>query len=256
MLSFLKKSYYIIKNYGFKDFFKRVSKKVKKFFYPCFKFLFFFLSFIKIKKIYKNSNLEQSLEKIFNLSFFIPNQVKSEVLELLSSLQKEKPKYILEIGTGNGGMLFLFSLIADSRAKIISIDLPSGKFGGGYVVWRIPFYKSFRKENQKVYLLRKDSHKEETLKKIEAILNNQKLDLLFIDGDHTYEGVKKDFKMYGSLVRKNGLIVFHDIVPGPEENIGGVPEFWKEIRKNYQSQRIEIVRNWDQNGYGLGIITA
>ncbi len=256
MFSFIKKPYYTIKNYGFKDFFKKLLKKVKKSLFLCFKFLLPFLSLIKIKKIYKNFDLEQSLEEIFNTPFFVPNQVKSEILELLSLLQKEKPKYVLEIGTENGGMLFLFSLIADARAKIITIDLPGGRFGGGYPLWKIPFYKSLRKENQKIYLLREDSHEEKTLKKVKTILSNQKLDLLFIDGDHTYEGVKKDFKMYSSLVRKKGLIVLHDIVPGPEENVGGVPKFWKEIRKNYQSQGIEIVENWSQNGYGLGVIIA
>jgi hypothetical protein len=30
------------------------------------------------------------------------------------------------------------------------------------------------------------------------------VDFLFIDGDHTYEGVKKDFEMYSPLVRREG----------------------------------------------------
>jgi hypothetical protein len=48
---------------------------------------------------------------------------------------------------------------------------------------------------------------------------------LFIDGDHTYEGVRRDFEMYSPLVRKGGIIAFHDIYPGPEESVGGVPKF-------------------------------
>ena len=34
------------------------------------------------------------------------------------------------------------------------------------------------------------------------------LDLLFIDGDHSYEGVRQDYKMYSKLVRDGGLIAF------------------------------------------------
>jgi len=34
------------------------------------------------------------------------------------------------------------------------------------------------------------------LKKIKAILRDKKVDFLFIDADHSYEGVKKDFEMY------------------------------------------------------------
>jgi predicted O-methyltransferase YrrM len=43
----------------------------------------------------------------------------------------------------------------------------------------------------------------------------KRLDFLFIDGDHTYEGVKQDFEMYTPLVRKGGLVAMHDIVPPP-----------------------------------------
>jgi len=31
-----------------------------------------------------------------------------------------------------------------------------------------------------------------------------------------------------------------------------VPEFWKEIKTNYKY--LEIVKDWNQGGYGIGII--
>jgi len=37
-----------------------------------------------------------------------------------------------------------------------------------------------------------------------------KIDFLFIDGDHTYEGVKKDFDLYSTILSDNGLICIHD----------------------------------------------
>ena len=37
------------------------------------------------------------------------------------------------------------------------------------------------------------------------------LDLLFIDGDHSYEGVKADWDAYKSLLRPGSIVVFHDI---------------------------------------------
>ena len=89
------------------------------------------------------------------------------------------------------------------------------------------------------------------LKEVEKILNGRKVDFLFIDGDHTYEGVKKDFEMYASLV-KQGIIAFHDIAPGPKEYGGDVPDFWKEIKGNFPYK--EIVQDWNQGGYGIGII--
>lgn len=37
-----------------------------------------------------------------------------------------------------------------------------------------------------------------------------KIDVLFIDGDHSYEGVKKDFELYSKLLSENGVILLHD----------------------------------------------
>jgi cephalosporin hydroxylase len=73
-------------------------------------------------------------------------------------------------------------------------------------------------------LIEGDSHKEATLKKLKQYLNNKKVDFLFIDGDHTPAGCMQDYKMYGPLVRKGGLIAFDDINNRPKEA-------WQEIKK-------------------------
>jgi len=173
-------------------------------------------------------------------------------MELLKILARYKPWTILEIGTAYGGTLFLFTRVASSDARIISIDLPGGQFGGGYPEWKIPLYESFALHNQRIYLIREDSHKSSTTRIIEKILDGESLDFLFIDGDHTYDGVKKDFEIYGRYVRKNGIIAFHDIVPGPSESVGGVPRFWNEIK--HQFDYVELVKNWKQGGFGIGVI--
>jgi predicted O-methyltransferase YrrM len=36
------------------------------------------------------------------------------------------------------------------------------------------------------------------------------LDFLFIDGDHAYDSVLKDWELYSTLIKKNGLVAFHD----------------------------------------------
>lgn len=53
-----------------------------------------------------------------------------------------------------------------------------------------------------------DSHHPNTLKV--AAEYCQQYDMVMIDGDHSYHGVKKDYEMYASLVRVGGLLVFHD----------------------------------------------
>lgn len=250
MSEILKKSVKIIRDEGMISFIKKVASRIlEPFLIP--------YAIYKLQKEKENINkLEDFVDLAFNFKAcglnIVPSQIRKEITKLLKILQKLKPRNILEIGTAKGGTLFLFSQIADPCAKIISIDLPGGKFGGGYSKWKIPLYKSFASNKQKIYLIRDDSHKKQSLEKIKRILNGEKLDFLFIDGDHTYEGVRKDFEMYGSLVKKDGIVAFHDIVPGSKEYVGGVPKFWKEIKKKYKHK--EIVKDWKQKGFGIGVI--
>ena len=206
-------------------------------------------------------NRDRTFKKYVDFAFKYLNkpipfqQVYNEILEFAKMLDKIKPTFVLEIGTAGGGSLFLISRAASDNASIISIDLPGGEgLGGeGYPAPRIPLYKSFAKSGQKIHLLTVDSHSPEALEKVKTILNGAELDLLFIDGDHSYEGVKKDFETYYPLVRKGGKIAFHDIVPSSRVHKScKVQKFWEEIKHRYKYS--EIVADWDQGSSGIGII--
>ena len=182
-----------------------------------------------------------------------PLQVRSELIGLTQLMADIRPERALEIGTCGGGTLFLLCKQAAARATIISIDLPRDRFGFGYSTVRIPLYKRFAGENQNLHLLRADSHSADTLACVKNILQEKPLDYLFIDGDHSYEGVRKDFEMYAPLVKRAGTVAFHDVVPHPLGWSEGVPRFWQEMKGQYPSR--EIVTS-QTNGYGIGIITT
>lgn len=97
-----------------------------------------------------------------------PLQVKEEITELLKILAKHRPRFILEVGTSGGGTLFLFTRMATSDATLISVDLSTG-----YSELKIPYYESFALHDQRIYLLRMDSHKETTLHLINRILGGR-----------------------------------------------------------------------------------
>ena len=80
-----------------------------------------------------------------------------------------------------------------------------------------------------------------------------KIDFLFIDGDHSYEGVKKDFELYSSIVNDNGIIVIHDTDSNYEESLivsedakkdhyrfDGPSKFIKELEKNQSYNLINL----------------
>jgi len=181
-----------------------------------------------------------------------PAQIKEELESLMEILEQKKPKKILEIGTGSGGTLYLFTRVADPNALLISIDLPGGTFGGGYPQWKDRYYKSLAVNHQTIHLIRGDSHSLTTLQTVDHLLNKSLVDFLFIDGDHRYEGVKTDFEIYSRLVGKDSLIVLHDIAPGPEEKVGGVPIFWNHVKDRFRY--VEFVKDWKQGGWGIGVL--
>jgi len=206
----------------------------------------------KMRRLYGRP-IEESLDFAFNEcpGFIGPMQKRSEITKLLAEVSKSKPKRILEIGTANGGTLFLISKAAPADALMVSLDLPGGRFGGGYPAWKIPIYKMFANGRQKIKLVRADSHRPESLENVRAALGG-KADFLFIDGDHTYEGVKKDFEMYRTLVKEGGTIALHDIVPHPRETGCNVFDFWKELRESHDHR--EFVENWKQKSCGIGLV--
>jgi predicted O-methyltransferase YrrM len=85
------------------------------------------------------------------------------------------------------------------------------------------------------------------------LFDNDPIDFLFIDGDHTYEGVKADFRDYASLVRPGGVIAFHDILPRPDLPNIQVNRFWSEVREKYDTREL-IGPEGSGRKIGIGLI--
>jgi len=185
-------------------------------------------------------------------------QKLSELSSLISLLKRKKLHTIVEIGTGKGGTLYAWCKMAEPDAVIVSIDLPGGPFGGGYSIKEMQKISKYKKKNQKLYMLRKDSQKKTTKDRVVKILKGREIDFLFIDGDHKYSGVKKDWKLYSPLVKRNGLIVFHDILFHPKVLKCKVDRLWKEIKYKYRHK--EFIDKYDDRGWGqwggIGVIVV
>jgi cephalosporin hydroxylase len=182
--------------------------------------------------------------------FFWMIQIPSEIKWLLGKVDQIKPRVVVEIGTKMGGTLFLFTKVSSRNSSVISIDFPDGH-GGGYSKAREAFYKSFTQHQQQINLIKGDSHSLNTLDQLKSVLQGQPIDFLFIDGDHSYEGVKLDYEMYSPLVRAGGLIAFHDNKPTASNSWSGVIPFWAEIKNTTKSS--EFFGQEDEWG-GMGII--
>lgn len=180
-----------------------------------------------------------------------PFQVRQEFESLLDVVKRLEPARVLEIGTARGGTLFLFTRVAAANARLVSVDMPGGRFGGGYPRSYGRLYRASARDDQTVDLIRADSHSPATRAAVVKKLGSS-VDFLFIDGDHTYDGVRQDFEMYEPLVRRGGVIAFHDIVEGPPDDVGGVPQFWSEVRERHEAE--EFIQDRQQGGLGIGVI--
>lgn len=179
----------------------------------------------------------------------VPIQTPLEIEQLYLTVCDLKPRRVLEVGTAEGGTLYLWIQAATADATIISVDLPGGRFGGGYPECRTALYEAFTRTEQTLHLLRADSHDPRTVEQVRQILADEPVDLLFIDADHTYEGVKTDFLQYSPMVRRGGLIAFHDICPSPDPETQ-VERLWVQIRSRYDVK--EFVHP-DRYGRKIGI---
>ena len=182
---------------------------------------------------------------------FTPSQVREEISGFLKLLAQRPPKTVMEVGTEKGGTFFLLARVSAPDAFLLTLDLPVGQYSS-YPAWRENLYRGFARDRQRIELVRTDSHDPRTLETVRRLLGGRALDLLFIDGDHSYDGVKKDFEMYSPLVAKGGTIAFHDIVDGAEASVGGVPKFWRELKAT--RRHLEFVKSWQQGGWGIGVL--
>lgn len=190
-----------------------------------------------------------------------PLQIRGEFRRLMEIVQTARPKIVVELGTAMGGTLFCFARAAHPTATLISLDLPSSQ--GGYLEWKKPLLEAFALPGQRIHLLKEDSHRPETFAKVKNILGPRAIDFLFIDADHSYKGVKKDYELYLPLMSPEGLIAFHDIVPSyltrydVETSVGivEVARFWEELKASLPEETYEeIIQDPDQDARGIGVL--
>ena len=79
----------------------------------------------------------------FGDGFLKPLQVRSELQRALEEIEALKPRFVMEIGTAMGGTFFLLARAAAKDAYLVSLDLPGGRWGGGYSNWKTWVYRRF-----------------------------------------------------------------------------------------------------------------
>lgn len=191
-----------------------------------------------------------SLLQLASTEFGI-TQVHSEITGLLERLRTLKPETVIEIGTHKGGNSFLFCHALPTVKRVIGVDLcvqNSPKLI--YLARPGQVYRALHGNSQTIHMKRS----------VQRQLGGRPVDFLFIDGDHSYKGVRTDFELYSPLVRPGGIVAMHDIVPDHRTCYGlntgcysgEVYQLWGELKQHYHC--VELIDNADQDGFGIGLI--
>ncbi|MCX7712683.1 MAG: class I SAM-dependent methyltransferase [Chthoniobacterales bacterium] len=173
-------------------------------------------------------------ERFFTAS---TNLVDSFCLALFAKkFAKEK---ILEIGTSFGETALTFALNSPENCVVYTIDIQN-------TLSNPTIGRKFRNKNieKKIKFYSMD------IERVFSILPPKSVDIIFIDGDHSYEGVKKDTEYSLSLIKDNGIIIWHDCCV---MFLDGVVKYLDELKKNKNLKIIKIAHTNLTLGYKIEI---
>jgi predicted O-methyltransferase YrrM len=186
--------------------------------------------------------------------YFRPDQKRTEIIQLLQLVRERDAKRICEIGGRMGGTLALFAQAAAADAQLLSIDL-------AYLPGQREALAAFARPRQRIVCVAADSHSEGASRQVAEWLRGDRLDVLFIDGDHSFAGVSDDFARYSPLVRPGGIVAFHDVCPDSRTrhgirtaaDTGEVPRFWASLKPTC-ARTSEFIEEPAQDGCGIGVV--
>lgn len=156
-----------------------------------------------------------------------------------------KPRKYVELGTHYGASFFAAcQAIEDFKINClpVAIDLWLGDEHAGYYGEEV--YRAFKFVHQNTFgnrglALRKDFND------ASSQFEDKSIDLIHIDGLHTYEAVKNDYETWLLKASENGVMLFHDTAV--RERGFGVWKLWDEIKDKHASFNFT-------HTHGLGII--
>jgi len=172
-------------------------------------------------------------------------QFQEEIQGFMKFLKDRGVKSYLEIGCRHGDTFHAVGLALPKGSLLVAVDLPgarSGKNTGG----KFPnsdkalhhAAADLKKRGQKAIVIIGDSHSNEIVK---AVSKYAPFDAIFIDGDHSLEGARADWRNYGPM---GTLIAFHDI--SAEDK--GCASVYDKLQQQYKHTEFAY---YDRGGIGV-----
>jgi len=158
--------------------------------------------------------------------------------------REAQPKNFVELGTHNGFSYF----VANQAIRELGLTCKTWAVDHWLGDEQAGFFEETVFESVKLLNLPYESFSTLLRMSFDEALDlfeDQSIDLLHIDGHHSYESVTKDFETWLPKMRKSGIILLHDI--HVRRNGYGVHKLWQSLKPKYKN--IEFV-----GSHGLGVI--
>jgi LPS sulfotransferase NodH len=146
-------------------------------------------------------------------------------------LMRGKKNY-LEIGTFDRGNLAYMSTILSDDAMLIGVDTQDEPK-------RDSILRSFLKPGQTYHSVVGSSRNRQVVDRVRGLIGEERLDGIFIDGDHTAYGALSDYANYESMVSDEGIIFLHDSLWEGNSQYKGVADALEEINRHDQVYLID-----------------
>ncbi|WP_100154008.1 HAD-IA family hydrolase [Snodgrassella alvi] len=160
-------------------------------------------------------------------------------------VEEQQPNVIVELGTHSGNSyLAMCQAVAENGigTKCYAVDTWKGdEHAGNYDEEVFNQLAKYHNEHYAGFsnLMRM------TFDEANTYFSEKSIDLLHIDGFHTYDVVEHDFKNWLSKMSENGIILFHDI--NVRERNFGVWKLWEELCTQYPNYEFK-------HSHGLGVL--
>lgn len=162
-----------------------------------------------------------------------------ELQQLVDLARRAMPIRILEVGAWHGGTLWHWLRIG----TIVAVVDDEMRMADLWREWAA-------QADAELHLIRGMSQDPAVVRAAAAF---DPYDVLFIDADHSYEAVRRDWENYSPLVGSRGIVAFHDIVERPGY---GVSRLWGEIKAVPGTRWVEIVQTVEpanESRCGIGV---
>jgi hypothetical protein len=157
-----------------------------------------------------------------------------------------QPKIFVELGTHTGNSYFSFCEAVPDKGLVTrcyAVDTWKGDEQAGFYGDHV--FELVNRHNESQYKSFSTLYRM-TFDEALAKFQDQSVDLLHIDGLHTYEAVRHDFETWLPKLARGALVLFHDIKVTHGDF--GVWKFWAELKEKYP-QNFEF-----RHSHGLGVI--